>query len=84
MLYEVITMAKKALLMILDGWGIGNGSKSDVIATVGAPNMEKLAKDYPSAQLLTDGNNVGLPKGQIVITSYSIHYTKLYEERRTV
>ncbi len=58
-------MAKKALLMILDGWGIGNGSKSDVIATVGAPNMEKLAKDYPSAQLLTDGNNVGLPKGQM-------------------
>ena len=56
---------KKALLMILDGWGIGDKSKSDVIHTVGAPNMERLAKDYPSAQLLTSGEDVGLPEGQM-------------------
>jgi len=56
---------KKALLMILDGWGIGDKSKSDVIASVGAPNIEKLSKDYLNAQLLTDGENVGLPEGQM-------------------
>jgi 2,3-bisphosphoglycerate-independent phosphoglycerate mutase len=56
---------KKALLMILDGWGIGDKSKSDVIATVGAPNIEKLTNDYPSAQLLTSGEDVGLPEGQM-------------------
>jgi 2,3-bisphosphoglycerate-independent phosphoglycerate mutase len=56
---------KKALLMILDGWGIGNKSKSDVIASVGAPNIENLSKKYLNAQLLTDGENVGLPEGQM-------------------
>lgn len=56
---------KKALLMILDGWGIGDKSKSDVISTVGAPNIEKLTNDYPSAQLLTSGEDVGLPEGQM-------------------
>jgi 2,3-bisphosphoglycerate-independent phosphoglycerate mutase len=56
---------KKAILMILDGWGIGDKSKSDVIATVGAPNIEKLTKNYPHAQLLTSGEDVGLPDGQM-------------------
>lgn len=56
---------KKALLMILDGWGIGNKTQSDVISTVGAPNMEQLTKDYPNAQLLTSGEDVGLPDGQM-------------------
>ncbi len=56
---------KKALLMILDGWGIGNKTKSDVIATVGAPNIEKLKNNYPNAQLLTSGKDVGLPNGQM-------------------
>ena len=56
---------KKALLMILDGWGIGDKSKSDVIATVGAPHIEKLTNDYPNAQLLTSGEDVGLPDGQM-------------------
>jgi 2,3-bisphosphoglycerate-independent phosphoglycerate mutase len=55
----------KVLLMILDGWGIGDKSKSDVIHTVGAPNIEKLTKDFPNAQLLTSGEDVGLPDGQM-------------------
>ncbi|MBP5666579.1 MAG: 2,3-bisphosphoglycerate-independent phosphoglycerate mutase, partial [Salinivirgaceae bacterium] len=59
-------MAKgKTLLMILDGWGIGNKTKSDAIYTAGAPNMERLAKEYPNAQLLTSGEDVGLPNGQM-------------------
>ncbi len=51
--------------MILDGWGIGDKSKSDVIATVGAPHIEKLKNDYPNAKLLTSGEDVGLPNGQM-------------------
>ncbi|HAN00779.1 MAG TPA: 2,3-bisphosphoglycerate-independent phosphoglycerate mutase [Marinilabiliales bacterium] len=56
---------KKALLMILDGWGIGDKSKSDVISTAGAPNMEQLTANYAHAQLLTSGEDVGLPDGQM-------------------
>ncbi len=56
---------KKTLLMILDGWGIGDGSKSDVIATAPTPYMDFLKKNYPNSQLLTSGENVGLPEGQM-------------------
>jgi len=55
----------KALLMILDGWGIGDKSKSDAISWVGAPNIERLTNKYPHAQLLTSGEDVGLPDGQM-------------------
>lgn len=56
---------KKALLMILDGWGIGNKSKADVIYNTDTPNIDKLTAKYPNAQLLTSGENVGLPDGQM-------------------
>lgn len=56
---------KKALLMILDGWGIGDGSKRDVIATAPTPFMDYLNATYPHSQLLTSGENVGLPDGQM-------------------
>ncbi len=55
----------KFILIILDGWGIGNGTKSDVIATVGAPYIESLKKKYPNSYLLTSGEDVGLPDGQM-------------------
>ena len=55
----------KVLLMILDGWGIGKGDKSDVIASTHPENMTKLQQTYPTAQLLTSGENVGLPDGQM-------------------
>ena len=55
----------KVLLMILDGWGIGKGDKSDVISSVKPKNMTALQQQYPSAQLLTSGENVGLPEGQM-------------------
>ncbi|MDY0196637.1 MAG: 2,3-bisphosphoglycerate-independent phosphoglycerate mutase [Tenuifilaceae bacterium] len=51
--------------MILDGWGIGKGDKSDVIASTHPENMTKLQQTYPTAQLLTSGENVGLPDGQM-------------------
>jgi 2,3-bisphosphoglycerate-independent phosphoglycerate mutase len=56
---------KKALLMILDGWGIGDGSKSDVISTVPTPNLSSLKKKYPTSRLMACGEDVGLPEGQM-------------------
>ncbi len=58
-------MKKKSLLIILDGWGIGDKSKSDVITNGETPYIDNLLKEYPSSQILTDGENVGLPKGQM-------------------
>ena len=58
-------MKQKVLLMILDGWGIGNRSKSDVIYTTHPEYIMGLEAKYPHAQLLTDGENVGLPNGQM-------------------
>jgi len=58
-------MSKKTLLMILDGWGIGNKTKADVISQGETPYIDNLLKEYPNSQLLTDGENVGLPKGQM-------------------
>jgi len=56
---------KKAILIILDGWGIGNKSKSDVIFNGDTPFMDYLQEHYPSSKLLTFGENVGLPDGQM-------------------
>lgn len=56
---------QKTFLMILDGWGIGDGSKNDVVATAPTPFMDSLLKEYPNSQLLTSGENVGLPDGQM-------------------
>ena len=58
-------MAKKALLMILDGWGIGNHSHSDVIYSTPTPYWDYLLKTYPHSQLQASGENVGLPDGQM-------------------
>jgi len=58
-------MAKKLVLMILDGWGIGNKGKGDVIYNTPTPNMDRLQNDYPNSNLLTSGENVGLPEGQM-------------------
>lgn len=56
---------QKTLLMILDGWGIGNGSKGDIIATAPTPFIDSVKEKYPNSQLLTSGENVGLPDGQM-------------------
>jgi 2,3-bisphosphoglycerate-independent phosphoglycerate mutase len=58
-------MNKKVILLILDGWGIGNKTKSDVIYNTPTPNIDNLMAKYPHSQLLTSGENVGLPDGQM-------------------
>ena len=51
--------------MILDGWGIGNGTKSDVIAQMPTPYWDALLAKYPHSQLQASGEYVGLPDGQM-------------------
>ncbi|MBN2611027.1 MAG: 2,3-bisphosphoglycerate-independent phosphoglycerate mutase [Bacteroidales bacterium] len=58
-------MKKKAILIILDGWGIGNKNKSDVISQADTPNIDKLMKEFPHSTLKTCGEDVGLPDGQM-------------------
>ncbi len=58
-------MRKKALLMILDGWGIGDRQKDDVIYNTPTPFLDHLNATYPNSQLLASGENVGLPDGQM-------------------
>ncbi len=58
-------MANKVLLMILDGWGNGRHDRADVISTVRPPYITKMTEQYPHAELRTDGENVGLPEGQM-------------------
>ena len=58
-------MGKKALLIILDGWGIGNHTKSDVIYSTPTPYWDSLLAKYPHSQLQASGENVGLPDGQM-------------------
>ena len=58
-------MSNKVLLMILDGWGNGDHSKSDVIYSMHPAYIEAMTAKYPHAELRTDGENVGLPEGQM-------------------
>ncbi len=60
-----MTHPKKAALIILDGWGIGAGDKTDAIAQARTPFMDNLMSTAPHARLLTHGENVGLPDGQM-------------------
>ncbi|MFN5371087.1 MAG: 2,3-bisphosphoglycerate-independent phosphoglycerate mutase [Bacteroidia bacterium] len=56
---------KKVALLILDGWGIGEGSASDAIHAAQTPVMDELLKSQPNATLRTSGLDVGLPDGQM-------------------
>ena len=51
--------------MILDGWGIGNKGKADVIYNTPTPYWDSLIANYPNSQLAASGENVGLPDGQM-------------------
>ena len=56
---------KKVVLIILDGWGLGKHEKSNAIYNSNTPFFNKLWEKYPHSQLLTSGENVGLPEGQM-------------------
>ncbi|MHA7863821.1 2,3-bisphosphoglycerate-independent phosphoglycerate mutase [Flagellimonas marinaquae] len=58
-------MSKKVILMILDGWGKSPDPNVSAIEKANTPFVDSLYKNYPDADLLTDGMNVGLPEGQM-------------------
>ena len=58
-------MAKKALLMILDGWGLGKHGKGDVIFNTPTPYLDYLNAVSAHSYLEASGENVGLPDGQM-------------------
>lgn len=58
-------MTKHFGLIILDGWGIGDHSKSDAVFNANTPFMDELLANRPNARLKTCGEDVGLPNGQM-------------------
>lgn len=57
--------AKRALLVILDGWGHGPDPKRSAIAQAKTPFVDSLYDKYPNSELVTFGEAVGLPEGQM-------------------
>ncbi len=57
--------AKRAMLIILDGWGIGKKDSSNAIYKAHTPYFDYLMANYPNAELLASGESVGLPDGQM-------------------
>ena len=58
-------MNKKVILLILDGWGITQDPKVSAIFNAKTPYINSLYDSYPSSELRTDGEHVGLPDGQM-------------------
>ncbi|MFM7104318.1 MAG: 2,3-bisphosphoglycerate-independent phosphoglycerate mutase, partial [Flavobacteriales bacterium] len=58
-------MKKKVCLVILDGWGLGKMNSTNAIYAAKTPVTDGLSAHYPQATLRTDGENVGLPDGQM-------------------
>lgn len=56
--------AKRVLLVILDGWGIGNNDESNPIYLAHTPVWDNLVKTYPYSQLDASGDAVGLKAGK--------------------
>lgn len=57
--------SKRALLVILDGWGLRAEREGNAILLAGTPKMDRLFEQFPSSRLLTSGLAVGLPEGQM-------------------
>lgn len=57
--------AKKIALIIMDGWGIGKVPSADAIRHAKTPFVSSFYKKYPSTTLITCGEAVGLPEGQM-------------------
>jgi 2,3-bisphosphoglycerate-independent phosphoglycerate mutase len=56
---------KKVILVIMDGWGLGQKKESDAIQNAKTPFVSSLYKSYPNTTLITCGRAVGLPEGQM-------------------
>jgi 2,3-bisphosphoglycerate-independent phosphoglycerate mutase len=58
-------MSKKVILVIMDGWGIGKVKSADAIQNANVPFVRSLYSKYPNTTLITCGEAVGLPEGQM-------------------
>lgn len=58
-------MSKKVILIIMDGWGLGKNKQSDAIQQANVPFVHSLYNKYPNSTLVTCGEAVGLPDGQM-------------------
>jgi len=56
---------KKAILLIMDGWGLGKTKSADAIQNARTPFVNSLYSKYPHTTLITCGELVGLPDGQM-------------------
>ena len=58
-------MSKKTMLVIMDGWGLGKVKSADAIQNANVPFVSSLYSQYPNTTLITCGEAVGLPEGQM-------------------
>lgn len=58
-------MSKKVILVIMDGWGLGKVKAADAIQNAHVPFVSSLYNKYPNTTLITCGEDVGLPEGQM-------------------
>jgi 2,3-bisphosphoglycerate-independent phosphoglycerate mutase len=58
-------LKRKVILIIMDGWGLGKVAKSDAVRAANTPFVDSLYTLYPNSQLITCGEAVGLPEGQM-------------------
>ncbi len=56
---------RRVLVLLLDGWGEGDGSDADLIAAADTPVMDRLRAAYPSTRLAASGTAVGMPEGTV-------------------
>ena len=58
-------MSDKVILIIMDGWGIGDDNKVSAIHAANTPFYDSIIKKYPNSKLSASGKDVGLPSGQM-------------------
>jgi len=62
---KLVKKMKKVMLIILDGYGLNASEKGNAVLAARKPNIDKLMNDFPCAELVAHGEEVGLPKGQM-------------------
>jgi len=56
---------RRVLVILLDGWGVGDGGKGDLIRAARTPRMDEFRARYPSTVLAASGTAVGMPDGTV-------------------
>lgn len=64
-IHNILPTFKRALLVILDGWGLGKKKEADALQQAETPFFDHLIQTYPNSTLVTFGEQVGLPEGQM-------------------